>query len=193
MLLEKLIQHYRLTLLAHIKTVRSYRALSETIPPPIIPQPPLEPIPIISARFSNLAALIIAKPLIMRPPLRSQPSPVPYRKTSDGPSLRRDRTTDVLLFNRLDAFPTPAQPFLPQTNPVVARANRKRIAAETPAHAPRRSVDIDLRALPLAQVRGSPDRDGFVLRRGSDVGFGEDGGGPCYVADPVAVDTTGSC
>ena len=193
MLLEKLIQDYRLTLLAQIKTVRSYRALSKTIPPPIIPQPPLEPVSIISARLSNLAALIIAEPLIMRSPLRSQPSPVPYRKTSDGPSLRRDRTTDVLLFNRLDAFPTPAQPFLPQTNPVVARANRKRIAAETPAHAPRRSVDIDLRALPLAQVRGSPDGDGFVLRRGSDVGFGEDGGGPCYVADPVAVDPTGSC
>ena len=57
---------------------------------------------------------------------------------------------DVLLLDRLDAFPSAAEPLLPQTDPVVAGADCERIAAQTPAYAPCGSVDVKLGALPLA-------------------------------------------
>jgi len=94
------------------------------------------------------------------------------------------------LFNRLHQLPLPRQLLLIQTNAIIPRANRQHVARETPRAAPRDLGEVEFRALlPLlpARVRGGPDADGFVLRGRRDVGFGEDGWGPGYVADPVCV------
>ena len=46
-----------------------------------------------------------------------------------------------LFLNRLDILPATAQPFLPQADLVVARADRKDIAAQGPADPPCYSVE----------------------------------------------------
>jgi len=48
-----------------------------------------------------------------------------------------------LLLNRLDTFPSAAQPLLPQADTVVASADGQYVTAQTPAHAPGDSIDVE--------------------------------------------------
>jgi hypothetical protein len=73
-----------------------------------------------------------------------------YGKLQEAPRVHRVLYRDVLLLNRLDAFPSAAQSLLPQADPVVSGADCEGIAAQAPAHAPRGGIDIKLGALPLA-------------------------------------------
>jgi hypothetical protein len=60
-----------------------------------------------------------------------------FRVSSSYPSSKH------LLLNRLDTVPPAAQPLLPQTNSVVASADREHIAAEAPAYTPCGGVDVE--------------------------------------------------
>lgn len=57
-------------------------------------------------------------------------------------SLHRPSSYHLLL-NRLDTFPSAAQPLLPQANTVVAGADGQHVTAQTPAYAPGDSIDVE--------------------------------------------------
>jgi len=100
-----------------------------------------------------------------------------------------------LFLNPLDTIPLPLQILLPQTNLIIPPANRQHIPAQTPAHPPQHSVEIQHGGFPVIGGGGvgGPYSDGLVLGGGGDVGFLEDGGGPGDVADPVGVAGEGGC
>lgn len=58
--------------------------------------------------------------------------------------------TRRLLLNRLDAFPSAAQPLLPQADPVVTGADGQHVAAQAPADAPGDGIKGKGRGLPFA-------------------------------------------
>lgn len=80
-----------------------------------------------------------------------------------------------LLLNVLDFLPLALQILLPQTDLVVAAADGKNVAAQTPANTPQNGVKFECLASPLVgvgSVRG-PDADGLVLRGRGNVRFGQ--------------------
>lgn len=92
-----------------------------------------------------------------------------------------------LLLDVLDLLPLPLQILLPQADLVVAAADGKNVAAQTPANAPQNGIELECLAGPLAgvgSVRG-PDADGLVLRGRGDVRFGQNAGRPGHITDPV--------
>jgi hypothetical protein len=92
-----------------------------------------------------------------------------------------------LLLNVLDLLPLALQILLPQADLVVATADGKNVAAQTPADTPQNGVKFECLAGPLVgagRVRG-PDADGLVLRGRGNVRFGQDARRPGHIPDPV--------
>ena len=85
----------------------------------------------------------------------------------------------LLLFDRLHALPSPFQFLFEQPDPVVARAHRQHIPAETPACPPRYGIEIQRCRLPFPSSVGRgrrPNSNGLVLGGRSDIELGEDRG-----------------
>ena len=113
-------------------------------------------------------------------PFPSQHTPNPIPPTMQPP---------VSFLNPLNTTPLSPQILLPQTHLIIPPTHSQHIPAQTPTHPPQRGLEIQRRALPFirSRWRGCPYPDGLVLRAGGDVGFGEQGGRPGYVSDPVGV------
>lgn len=123
-------------LLSRIKNALSCYAIASIIS---------EVFPIISF-LSNLWRIVFLFWPLLGPPFDTKT----YGKALQAPGPCCLLNGDVLLLNRLDAFPSAAQSLLPQADPVVASADCEGIAAQTPAHAPCGGVDVNLGAFPLA-------------------------------------------